>query len=111
MTTNIQDLNLEKEILPLFDFSNNDFTKNVIVAFLGENLETQGEVNARQEILKAFISNGNVLKEYSNSRFDFLEAYRFLNELSVFDVKGFELKIQLLFSEKTDTKNEQNFLS
>jgi len=62
---NLKDLNIEKELLPLFDYSLNKFTKKKIIEILKTPLKSVIEITQRQDTLKGFIANNNILKDYS----------------------------------------------
>lgn len=64
---NLLDLNIEKEILSLFDYSLNMFSKRKIIEILEKPLESLNEIIYRQNVLKGFIDNNEVLKNYSYS--------------------------------------------
>ncbi len=76
--TNIQDLHIENEVLPLFDFTCNDLSRNTLIDILNERLNSVEEIQLRQHILKGFVANYNILKTYSYSRLDLSEAHDFL---------------------------------
>ena len=96
---NIADLQIEKEILPLFDFTHNDFSKGTLNKLLQEPLTSISDILTRQDILKGFIANHNNLKEYNYSRVDFYEVHKFLLDTSIQNYKK-GIKLKLLISEK-----------
>ena len=85
---NIQDLNIKKEILPLFDFSLNSFTKNKILYLLETPLLSEDKIIERQNILKAFESNRKVLENYSYTVLYLNEVHFFLNNFKEVDFKN-----------------------
>jgi DNA mismatch repair protein MutS len=98
--TNIADLRIQQEILPLFDFTHNDFSKELLIGLLSEPLSSIDEILLRQEILKGFIDNLGYLKDYSYSRVDLFEVYTFLSNYSAIETSQKGLKLRLLLSEK-----------
>jgi DNA mismatch repair protein MutS len=98
--TNISDLHIQKEILPLFDFTFNDFSKEKLISILNESLSSTDEILLRQETLKGFITNFQTLKDYSYSRVDLFEVYFFLANYSDIEASKKGLKLRLLLSEK-----------
>ncbi|WP_431244263.1 MutS-related protein [Flavobacterium sp. P21] len=76
---NIQDLNIKEEVLPIFDSSLNSFTRKKILHLLETPLPTQAHANERQNILKGFIHNKEVLKSYSYTVLYLNEVHYFLN--------------------------------
>ena len=55
--SNIQDINIKKEVLPIFDYSLNSFTRNKILNLLETSLISENQIIERQDILKSFITN------------------------------------------------------
>ena len=76
--TKVRDLHIEEEILPLLDFTHNDFSKKVLISLLKESLHSIEDILFRQNILKGFISNNYILKGFSYAYVDLLEVYDFL---------------------------------
>lgn len=76
---NIQDLNIKSEVLPIFDYSLNSFTKNKILKLLETPLESESQILERQNILKGFAANNRVLESYSYTVLYVNEVHFFLN--------------------------------
>lgn len=95
----IRDLNIKKEVLPIFDYSLNSFTRNKIVHLLETSLISESQIIERQDILKSFISNMDILKKYSYTVLYLNEVHFFLNN---FKIEQVERKYLLLFSPSTD---------
>lgn len=76
---NIQDLNIKEEVLPIFDFSLNSFTKKRILYLLETPLTTESQIVERQNILKGFALNNEVLEKYSYTVLYLNEVHFFLN--------------------------------
>lgn len=72
------DLRITEEIFNLFNYTHNKFSKNILKELLCLPLHNKGEIQLRQSILKGFIKNTNVLKEYSYSSIYFRNVYNFL---------------------------------
>ena len=70
---NTSDLNIENEILPLFDFTFNLHSGNAVRDLITKALRTKEEILQRQLVLKGFIANQEILKDYSFSRFNLAE--------------------------------------
>ncbi|MCU7551180.1 hypothetical protein OCK74_18815 [Chitinophagaceae bacterium LB-8] len=98
--TNINDLHILQEVLPLFDFTHNDFSKEALVSIFKEPLSSTEEILYRQEVLKGFIANLDFLKDYSYSRVDLFEVYTFLGNYSAIETSIRGLKLRLLLSER-----------
>ena len=84
---NIQDLNLKNEVLPIFDYSLNLFTKKKILTILETPLLNESEIIERQNIFKAFASNMTVLENYSYTVLYLNEVYLFLDNFKALSSK------------------------
>lgn len=98
--TNAADLHIDEEILPLFDFTYNQYSGNEVKEILSKPLDSKDEILFRQQLLKGFISNWQVLKGYSYSRFSLLEIYNFLGTFFVSSISERSLRLKLMFSQK-----------
>ncbi|WP_010518784.1 MutS-related protein [Croceivirga radicis] len=101
---NIKDLNIEKEILPLFDYSMNMFSRNKILEILGKPLQSTSEITQRQNILKGFSKNQKILKDYSYTVLYLNEVHFFLNDEKIEDLSKKKLKYKLFASKQEKTK-------
>ncbi len=99
---NLKDLNIEKELLPIFDYSLNLGAKEKIIDILNKPLNSTTEITERQNILKGFAENNIILKDYSYSASYINEVRFFLNDEKIEDLSNKKLKY-LLFT----TKNEK----
>jgi DNA mismatch repair protein MutS len=97
---NTNDLNLEEEILPLFDFTFNLLSGEEVHHIITEPLGSRSEILFRQHVLKGFAGNREILKDYSYSRFDLSEIYKFFESISAGSFFGVILRRKLFFSEK-----------
>jgi DNA mismatch repair protein MutS len=77
---NLKDLNIEKELLPLFDFTLNSFARKEIFDILKKPLNSINEIESRQNIFKGFYANNDILNDYSYTVLYLNEVYFFLNE-------------------------------
>src|SRR5690606_12148962 len=100
---NIKDLNIEKEILPLFDYSMNTFSRNKILEILTKPLQSTTEIIERQHILKGFSENERILKDYSYTVLYLNEVHFFLNE-KIEDLSKKKLKYKLFASKHEKTR-------
>ncbi len=100
LMTNISDLHIEEEILPLFDFTYNLFSGEAVRDILTVPLNSESEILLRQQVLQGFIDNRDALKEYSFSRFNLTDIYNFFESFSAGSFFGLHLKRRLMFSEK-----------
>ncbi|HMH33248.1 MAG TPA: hypothetical protein VK543_09480 [Puia sp.] len=98
--TNITDLHIEDEILPLFDFTYNIFSGQALRDIMTEPIGSKSEVLFRQHVLNGFIGNRNILKDYSYSRFNLSDVYNFFESFFVGSFSAAHLRRRLIFSEK-----------
>ncbi len=97
---NINDLHIEEEILPLFDFTFNLFSGQAVRDIITEPLNSKSEILYRQDVLKGFAGNREIVKDYSFSRFNLSEVYDFFETFSAGHFFGESLKWRLVFHEK-----------
>jgi DNA mismatch repair protein MutS len=97
--TRTEDLHIEKEILPLFDFTRKSFSQEILSGMLKEPLLKVEDIVLRQAILKGFIANQAILKDYSYSRTDMYEVHRFLEKGPSDQTSPKRFRLKLLFSE------------
>src|SRR5882724_5360356 len=98
--TNISDLHIEDEILPLFDFTYNIFSGQAVCEIITKPLGSKSAILFRQHVLKGFIGNREIFKEYSFSRFNLSDIYNFFETFSAGPFFGAHLRWKLMFSEK-----------
>lgn len=98
--TNINDLHVEEEILPLFDFTYNLNSGGEVREILSKTLDSESAVLFRQQVLKGFIGNREILKDYSYSRFNLSDVYNFFETFSAGSFLGLHMRRKLMFSEK-----------
>jgi DNA mismatch repair protein MutS len=108
--TNVSDLHIQQEILPLFDFTLNDFSKTKLIDLLSETLSSTEEILVRQNILKGFIKNLAIFENYSYSRVDLFEVYTFLANYYDLDTQRKGFKLRLLLSEKERHQTRSKYI-
>src|SRR4051794_23197272 len=107
--TNITDLHIEDEIFPLFNYTYNDFAAKIVKRILTCPLSSRDEINVRQMVLKGFLANQGILKDYSYSRLDLLEVHAFLTSSNKEgSTKGFRFKF--FFSETKRHQTSRNYI-
>jgi DNA mismatch repair protein MutS len=106
---NLEDLNIEKELLPLFDYSLNIYAKEKIIEILKTPLQSTNKIIERQNILKGFTENNEILKSYSYSNSYITEVYLFLNDEKIEDVTQAKLKYKLLTNKKEKIRKASKF--
>lgn len=97
---NLKDLNIEKELLPLFDYSLNMFARKKILEILKTPLKSINEITERQNILKGFLANNAILKDYSYTVLYLNEVHFFLNDEKIEDLSQNKLKYRLFTSKQ-----------
>jgi DNA mismatch repair protein MutS len=98
--TNTNDLHIEEEILPLFDFTYNLNSGREILDILKNPLNSKSAILFRQAVLKGFIANREIFREYSYSRFNLSDVYDFFETFSAGSFLGLHMRRKLMFSEK-----------
>jgi DNA mismatch repair protein MutS len=76
--TNIKDLEIEKEIVPLFDFTNHAFAREALMQLLTDRPDSVDEIITRQEIIKEFIANWDIVSKFTYSKANLHEVHGFL---------------------------------
>ena len=94
------DLHIEDEILPLFDFTFNLNSGKVLRRLVMEPPGKMEDILHCQQILKGFIANYEIWKEYSFSRFNLSEIYDFFETFGAGNFFAENMKWRLRFSEK-----------
>ncbi|WP_299528624.1 hypothetical protein [Ulvibacterium sp.] len=109
---NVQDLNIEKEVLPLFNYSLNSFTKKVILEILETPLASTYEILERQNVLRGFTANHEILRQYSYTVLYLNEVHFFLNDAKIEDLSQRKFRYRLFASkkEKASYKSKLNQL-
>lgn len=102
----IKDLNIEKEIFPLFNAAYNKFTEENILNFLQSPLHNIEEIKERQAIIKAMANHHKILKDYAYTVLYFHEVYHFFNTYKFDNIHKNTLAFNLLTH--THEKNELN---
>jgi len=97
---NVRDLNIEDEIRPLFDFTYNNYSGKKVKDILTKTLSSKEEILLRQQLLKGFIANREILKDYSYYRFNLSEIHDFLETIFIGSVSTKSLRLRFMFSEK-----------
>src|SRR5580692_5242830 len=100
LMTNTGDLNIEDEILPLFDFTFNYYSGQAVRELIMAPLNSKSEIIYRQNVLKGYGANREIVKDYSFSRFNLSEIYDFFETFSVGSFFGPQLRWKLTFNEK-----------
>lgn len=92
------------EILPLFDYSMNMFSRNKILEILEKPLQSTTDIIERQNILKGFSENEKILKDYSYTILYLNEVHFFLNDEKIENLSKNKLKYKLFTSKQEKTR-------
>jgi hypothetical protein len=95
-----QDLHIQEEIRPLFDLTYNNYSGKKVRDILGSALKSTGEILSRQQLPESFITNREILKDYSYYRYNLAEVYDFWETIFVGSFSAGSLRMQLLLSQK-----------
>jgi DNA mismatch repair protein MutS len=106
---NLKDLNIEKELLPLFDYSLNKFAKRKIGEILNKPLQSTEAIMERQNVLKGFTANQNILKDYSYTVLYLNEVHSFLVNEKIEDLSQQKLKYRMFASKQEKTRYISRF--
>jgi DNA mismatch repair protein MutS len=77
MKANVTDLEIEKQLLPIFDTTGNAYAQRALINVLMQLPDTKEGVYERQELLQTFIDYGYVDTAITYSRQDFEEVHAF----------------------------------
>jgi DNA mismatch repair protein MutS len=102
--TNVQDLHIEEEIKPLFDYTYNFESGKQVSDILAKTLDSEEEIIARQQLLKGFIANWEIIKHYSFYRFNLSDIFEFLETIFIGSTSARKLRLKFMFSEKVREK-------
>jgi len=94
----LEDLQIQKEVLPLFDYTLNSFAQKQLLEQLLKPLSSIENIEVRQEIFKGFLQNLNALSAYSYTVLYVNEVHSFLNEKSFKGYSKKKLRFKLLRS-------------
>lgn len=76
----IDDLNVREQIIPLFDFTRNHFSRELLNSWFENQLVSQQDIEERQRILKVFVANIASLQDFSYSAADFHGAHSIMTD-------------------------------
>lgn len=107
---NIKDLRIEDDLLPILDYTRNDFSKNILIGLMKEPLGLIESILNRQEILKGFISQHHVLKNFAYSRYDLMEVHDYLKSGNFLNQNERDLRVQMLLSQQLRYKKTGEFI-
>lgn len=92
---NIGDLHMNRDILPLFDYTYNDYSRDKIVALFKAPLSSVDEILHRQEIIRGMLKNWKILESFSYAKADLTEVYQFCGKVESLPQHSWSLPLQL----------------
>ena len=103
---NIKDLHVEKDILPLFDFTYNEPARDALIELLSDIPRSVEDVLYRQQIIKAIINTKPLHAPFPYHRSEFNEVHGYLEDLKnkVTPLDGTSLKFHLFFAQTERSK-------
>jgi DNA mismatch repair protein MutS len=98
----IKDLQFEKEILPLFDFVYNEYSRKALIELLSEIPDTATEVMERTQILKGLMNTKALFAPFSYYKSEVSEVVTCLEDLRSrqAEFQGNLIRLRLLFASK-----------
>ncbi len=112
--TNVKDLNVENEIIPLFDYTNNRYSKNILNGLFNQLPKSMEEVRERQQIIKGLIANWDKLHTFSYQRLELEEIYQLFENIKnrklTFERNKLKSKFQLFFSNKEKYRKRGQYI-
>lgn len=78
----VQDLKLEEDVLPFFNFTNNSYAEDKLLYLLQTVPASDVEVKARTGIMQGMLRNWAIVGEFTYRRLDLLEVYSFMANLA-----------------------------
>jgi DNA mismatch repair protein MutS len=99
---NVRDLHIQKEIIPLFDFVCNEYSRDVLVQLFDTAPADLTDIMFRQDILKGMIRNEQLFRHLSYSKSEFNEVYSYSRDINAEEYwQGGQAWIQfILFSKR-----------
>ncbi|MBU2525827.1 MAG: hypothetical protein KKC03_04420 [Bacteroidetes bacterium] len=107
---NLTDLHIEKEILPLFDYTHNRFSKKTLCNILQEPLSSVEDIITRQNILKGFLQNNPILENYSYTVSYLYEVHDFLTNQIIENLSEKKLRYRLFASKHKKSEYKSKFI-
>ncbi|WP_339705785.1 hypothetical protein [uncultured Kriegella sp.] len=106
---NVQDLNIKTEILPLFDYSLNMFAKAKILDILQTPLSSRNQIVFRQNILKGFAANKDIVTNYSYTVLYLNEVHFFINNTKLEDLTEKKIAYRFFTSRRAKARYTSKF--
>jgi DNA mismatch repair protein MutS len=100
----VQDLRIETDVLPLFNFTHNAHAEEEVRQLLLQVPASPEAVLERQAIIGAVLANWDTMAGFSYSKIEFQEVYAFLSDVStgkiVLETNWYKASLKLLVSEQ-----------
>ena len=79
---NVRDLHIQKEIIPLFDFTCNEYSRDVLIQLFDTAPADLTDILFRQDILNGMIRNEQLFRHFSYSKSEFNEVYSYSRDIN-----------------------------
>ncbi|WP_324675293.1 MutS-related protein [Hymenobacter sp. GOD-10R] len=100
----VDDLRVSTDVLSLFNFTHNAEAERTLLAFLQKVPSLVEAVVERQQVIKGFLANWDVLANFSYQKIQFMEVHAFLNGVSdgriPLETNQLKASLKLLLSEE-----------
>ncbi|WP_092767748.1 hypothetical protein [Hymenobacter actinosclerus] len=110
----VDDLRLDADILPLFNFTHCHAAEKAVRGLLRELPASPELVREKQAVFRALLSQWDVIGEFSYSRIQLAEVQRFLHEVVsgqlVLETSRVRLAARLLVSEETRYRTRARYV-
>jgi len=77
----MNDLNIEEDIFPLLNYTNNKYAESEILKILKDPSKSLNDILERQELINGFIKNWKLLENFSYHVLSLLEVHSFFEDL------------------------------
>ena len=110
----IDDLRLDAEILPLFNFTHSYEAEEALGQLLRELPPSVAQIEAKQAVFRALLAQWTVVADFNYSRVQLTEVRRFLHEVVsgqlALETNQLRLAAQLLFSEEIRYRSRARYV-
>jgi DNA mismatch repair protein MutS len=100
----VNDLQIEKEVLPLFNYTHNEYAEETLLDILTEVPASVELILERQATIRGFLAHWDTLEDFSYKKIQFREVHTFLREVSngtlILEANPLKAALKLWFSEE-----------
>jgi DNA mismatch repair protein MutS len=110
----VEDLQIEAELLPLFNYTHNAEAEAAVLRLLQELPPTVESVLEKQAVLRGFLASWSVLENFTYQRIQFQEVRTFLADVSsgrvALETNQLKASVKLLFSEEARYQSRARYV-